>query len=68
MLHAKGAPQHPYDGHALGPVIACVEALTGVEVQRIHVNKVYRGQTLRTDLGSGSPARSAGSPRLSAGR
>ena len=45
MLHAKALHGNPYDGHTLGPVIADMEALTGVEVQRIHVDKGYRGHT-----------------------
>jgi IS5 family transposase len=31
------------DGHTLGPVVADMERLTGVEVRRIHVDKGYRG-------------------------
>ena len=34
---------NPYDGHTLGPVIADLEKLTGVEVRRIHGDKGYRG-------------------------
>ena len=45
VLHAKALHGNPYDGHTLGPVIADMEALTGVEVQRIHVDKGYRGHT-----------------------
>ena len=43
VLHAKALHGNPYDGHTLGPVIAETEALTGVEVKRIHVDKGYRG-------------------------
>ena len=43
MLHAKALHGNPYDGHTLGPVIADLEKLTGVEVRRIHVDKGYRG-------------------------
>lgn len=43
MLHAKALHGNPYDGHTLGPVIAATQKLTGVEVQRIHVDKGYRG-------------------------
>jgi transposase, IS5 family len=34
---------NPFGGHTLGPVIAELEALTGIETRRIHVDKGYRG-------------------------
>jgi IS5 family transposase len=43
VLHAKALHGNPYDGHTLGPVIADLERLTGIEVRRIHVDKGYRG-------------------------
>jgi IS5 family transposase len=43
VLHAKALHGNPYDGHTLGPVIADLETLTGVEVRRIHGDKGYRG-------------------------
>jgi IS5 family transposase len=43
VLHAKALHGNPYDGHTLGPVIADLEKLTGVETRRIHVDKGYRG-------------------------
>jgi IS5 family transposase len=43
VLHAKALHGNPYDGHTLGPVVAEMEALTGVEARRIHVDKGYRG-------------------------
>jgi IS5 family transposase len=43
VLHAKALHGNPYDGHTLGPVIADLENLTGVEVRRIHGDKGYRG-------------------------
>jgi IS5 family transposase len=43
VLHAKALHGNPYDGHTLGPVIADLEKLTGVVVQRIHGDKGYRG-------------------------
>jgi IS5 family transposase len=43
VLHAKALHGNPYDGHTLGPVIAQMEALTGVQPRRIHVDKGYRG-------------------------
>jgi transposase, IS5 family len=43
VLHAKALHGNPYDEHTLGPVITGLEALTGVETRRIHVDKGYRG-------------------------
>jgi hypothetical protein len=43
VLHAKALHGNPYDGHTLGPVIADLERLTGVEVRRIHGDNGYRG-------------------------
>ena len=43
VLHAKALHGNPFDGHTLGPIIADLEKLTGVEVRRIHVDKGYRG-------------------------
>ena len=43
VLHAKALHGNPFDGHTLAPVIAGLEALTGVETRRIHVDKGYRG-------------------------
>ena len=43
VLHAKALHGNPYDGHTLGPIIAELEKLTGVETRRIHVDKGYRG-------------------------
>ena len=43
VLHAKALHGNPYDGHTLGPVVAEMERLTGVEARRIHVDKGYRG-------------------------
>ena len=45
MLHAKALHGNPFDGHTLGPVIADMKALIGVEPRRIHVDKGYRGHT-----------------------
>jgi IS5 family transposase len=45
VLHAKALHGNPYDGHTLGPVIADLQTLTGVEVRRVHVDKGYRGHT-----------------------
>ena len=43
VLHAKALHGNPFDGHTLGPVVADLEKLTGVEARRIHVDKGYRG-------------------------
>jgi transposase, IS5 family len=43
VLHAKALHGNPFDGHTLGPVVARLEALTGIETRRIHVDKGYRG-------------------------
>ena len=43
VLHAKALHGNPFDGHTLGPVIADLEKLTGVEPRRIHLDKGYRG-------------------------
>jgi IS5 family transposase len=43
VLHAKALQGNPFDGHTLGPVIADLEKLTGVEAKRIHVDKGYQG-------------------------
>jgi len=42
-LHAKALHGNPFDGHTLGPVVADMESLTGIEARRIHVDKGYRG-------------------------
>jgi IS5 family transposase len=43
VLHAQALHGNPFDGHTLGPVIADLEKLTGVETRRIHVDRGYRG-------------------------
>ncbi|BDA83441.1 IS5 family transposase [Aureimonas sp. SA4125] len=43
VLHAKALHGNPFDGHTLGPVVAEMESITGVEVKRIHVDRGYRG-------------------------
>ena len=43
VLHARALHGNPFDGHTLGPVVAELEQLTGVETRRIHVDKGYRG-------------------------
>jgi len=43
VLPAKALHGNPCDGHTLGPVIAELERLTGVETRRIRLDKGYRG-------------------------
>lgn len=45
VLHAKALHGNPHDGHTLGPIVAAMEQLTGVEVHRIHVDRGYRGHS-----------------------
>ena len=47
MLHAKALHGNPFDGHTLGPVVAELEQMTGVETRRIHVDRGYRGHNHR---------------------
>jgi IS5 family transposase len=76
VLHAQALHGNPFDGHTLGPVIAGIETLTGVETRRIHVDKslplrrrgAIAATTIRTSSASGSPVRRAASPRPSAAR
>ena len=43
ILHAKALPGNPYDGHTLREVIEETQALTGREIERVYVDKGYRG-------------------------
>ena len=43
VLHAKALPGNPYDGHTLGDVIEATERLTGCGIERVYVDKGYRG-------------------------
>jgi len=43
VLHAKALHGNPFDGHTLAPVIADMIRQNGVEPQRIHADKGYRG-------------------------
>ena len=43
ILHAKALPGNPYDGHTLKEVLEETEALTGREIERVYVDKGYRG-------------------------
>jgi IS5 family transposase len=43
VLHAKALPGNPYDGHTLRTVIEDTQNLTGRQVERVYVDKGYRG-------------------------
>ena len=43
VLHARALHGNPFDGHTLAAAVDDVQAMTGVEVRRIHVDKGYRG-------------------------
>ena len=43
VLHAISLPDNPYDGHTLASVIDGTEKLTGRTIERIFVDKGYRG-------------------------
>ena len=43
VLHAKALPGNPYDGHTLRATIEDTERLTGREIERVYVDKGYRG-------------------------
>lgn len=43
VLHARALHGNPFDGHTLKDAIADVEAISGVAVKRIHVDRGYRG-------------------------
>jgi IS5 family transposase len=45
ILHAKALPGNPYDGHTLRTAIEETEALTGREIERVYVDKGYRGHS-----------------------
>lgn len=43
VLHAAALHDRPYDGHTLQSVIDETEAISGIEPQRIYVDRGYRG-------------------------
>lgn len=45
MLHATAPHGNSHDGHTVGPMISDLEALTGVDTRRFHVDKGYRGRS-----------------------
>lgn len=68
VLHARALHGNPFDGHTLAAAVADLEAMTGVETRRVHVDKGYRGHDYPHRPGSGSPAASAGPPDRSGAR
>ena len=49
VTHVKSLPDNPYDGHTLGTVIPDMEALVGNTLQRVFVDKGYRGHNAPPD-------------------
>jgi IS5 family transposase len=43
ILHARALPGNPYDGHTLKGILEETQALTGRQVERVYVDKGYRG-------------------------
>jgi transposase, IS5 family len=43
VLHAKALPGNPYDGHTLGDALEGAQRLTGCQIERVSVDKGYRG-------------------------
>jgi transposase, IS5 family len=49
VTHVKALPGNPYDGHTLAAVIPDMEALIGNTIERILVDKGYRGHNAPPD-------------------
>jgi transposase, IS5 family len=49
VTHVTALPGNPYDGHTLGTVIPDMEALVGNTLQRVFVDKGYRGHNAPPD-------------------
>jgi IS5 family transposase len=43
VIGARSLPGNPFDGHTLAAQIAQTERLTGVTIERAHVDRGYRG-------------------------
>jgi IS5 family transposase len=43
VLHVAALPGNPYDGHTLRAAIEDTQRLTGREIERVYVDKGYRG-------------------------
>jgi transposase, IS5 family len=50
ITHVKALPGNPYDGHTLATVIPELEAQTGASLQRLVVDRGYRGHNAPPDL------------------
>jgi len=50
VLHAKAFHGNPYDGHTLGTVIEETQTLTGRDIERVYVDKGYRGHNASKPL------------------
>ena len=50
VIHAKALHGNPYDGHTLATVIEEARALTGIEIERVYVDKGYRGHKVAKPL------------------
>jgi hypothetical protein len=48
--HVKALPGNPYDGHTLKTVIPDMEALIGNTIERILLDKGYRGHNARLQV------------------
>lgn len=49
ITHVKALPGNPYDGHTLATVIPEIEAQTGASLERIVVDRGYRGHNASPD-------------------
>jgi transposase, IS5 family len=47
VIHALALPGNPYDGHTLAKAIAATEAVTGQRIERVYVDKGYRGHGVK---------------------
>lgn len=59
VLHAAALPGNPYDGHTLARIIDGTEKLIGRSIERIYVDKGYRGHA-----GAGAPSATANPRRV----
>jgi transposase, IS5 family len=49
VTHVKALPGNPYDGHTLAIVIPEMEALIGNTIERVLLDKGYRGHKAPPD-------------------